>query len=272
MQGTSVFEGVDGLYVQPRDSVNPASNGLRIGLDNIPGRFSEQYHYVSISGRVQDCEWARSVVHSASQGEFAMIAGYCHYFNGPYIWVQDLRYHRGPPLERRTGSHDRKDYGDLEPAPEDWRHRPRVEALSLEFLVALRSNDRDRLAGMHFRDAGLERKQDKDALLDFLLRSRTSPFFSIRAGEAAPQEIILVEKSRLLSEPEALDDYSSIVCFCREENCSGRWPIASFDADNLPSRPYACTEVGSYLDGKRWVPDFTTPMERGGLAEPRERQ
>ena len=188
-----VYESVDGVYVQPRDGLNPASNGLTLGLDNIGGRFSEQYRHVSIAGRVQDCE----------------------------------------------------------------------------------SGDRDRLAGLHFRDVGLDWKEDEEALLRFLLRSRTSPFSSIRTGEGAPQQIILVGKAISAAEPDASvgqsdrEDYSSVVCFCREKSCDGRWPIAGFDADNLPSRPYACTQVGPYLDGKRLVPHFTTPIGKGGLAEPR---
>lgn len=276
MQRQFLFENVDGVYLQPRDALNPSSNGFRVGLDNISGHFSEHYRHVSILGRVQDCESVRNCVHSAAENEFVMVVGYCHYFNGPYLWVQDLRYRGGPPFERRMGRYDREDYGDLEPAPEDWPHRPKVEALSHEFLAALRSKDRGRLAGLHFRDVGLEWKQDEAALLDFLLRSDTSPFSSIRSDKITPQEIILIERSRLRPDQEAsvspgdVGDYSAIVCFCRETSCSGRWPIATFDADNVPARPYACTEVGPYLvAGNRWVPHFTTRVGTGGLAEPR---
>jgi len=275
MQREFLFENVDGVYLQPRDTLNPASSGFRIGLDNLSGHVSEFYRHVSILGRVQDCESVRNGVHnSAAENEVVMVVGYCHYFNGPYVWVHDLRYRDGAPFERRMGSYDREDYGDLEPAPEDWQHRFKVEALSREFLQALRSKDRDRLAGLHFRDVGLEWRQDEAELLDFLLSSDTSPFSSIRSDRTTPQEIILVERSRLREasqSPAGIADYSAIVCFCREKSCSGRWPIATFDADNVPARPYACTELGPYLiDGNRWVPHFTTRIGTGGLAEPRE--
>jgi hypothetical protein len=277
MQRTFLFESVDGVYLQSSDRLNPASNGFRLGLDNLSGRVSERYRHVSVLGRVQDCETVRNCVDASTpEGEVVMVMGYCHYFNGPYVWVDDIKYKRGPAFERRMGSYDRKDYGDLEPAPEDWPHRGTVEALAREFLRALRSKDRERLAGLHFRDVGLQWDEDEAALLDFLLRSDQSPFSSIRTSPMAPQEITLIERSRLDSEgaqqrsPSEVADYSATVCFCREKSCAGRWPLATFDADNLPSRPYACTEIGPYLvAGNHWVPHFTTRIGRDGLSEPR---
>ena len=131
MQWAFLFENVDGLYVQPREALNPASNGLRIGLDNISRHFGERYRYVSVLGRVQDCETVRSCVEAnAAENEIVMVSGYCHSFNGPYIFVQALTLQRGPPLERRLDTHGREDYGDLEPAPEDWPHREKVESLA----------------------------------------------------------------------------------------------------------------------------------------------
>ena len=276
MQWASLFENADGLYLQPRDTLNPASNGLRIGLDNVSRHFSERYRHVSILGRVQDCETVRSCVQaSAADGELVMVSGYCHYFDGPYVFVHGLELRRGPAFERRMGGYGRDGYGDLEPAPEDWPHRTTVDALASEFLRALRSNDRERLAGLHFRDVGLDWKEDETALLHFLLSARDSPFANIRTSQTSPQQVVLIERQRLRQSQEDSatgnepSDYTATVCFCRERNCSGRWPIATFDADNIAARPYACTRVAPYLDGTRWVPHFTTPIGRVGLAEPR---
>jgi hypothetical protein len=278
MQAAFLFDSVDGVYLQAPDRLNPASSGHRIGLDNISRHFSDRYRHVSIAGRVQDCETVRNcAAASGPEGAIIMVTGYCHYFNGPYVFVQDLRFRGGPSFERRMGSYDRKDYGDLEPAPENWPHRAKVEALTGEFLRALRSKDRERLAGLHFRDVGLDWKDEEATLLRFLLNSR-SPFAGFRTGQKPPQQLILVERSRLYSKQEesedreAVSDYSAIVCFCREASCDGRWPIAKFDADNMSTRPYACTEVGPYLDDGRWVPHFTTRIGKNGLAEPRVRQ
>jgi hypothetical protein len=275
MHLTYLFESVDGVYLQPHDLRNPASSGFQLGLDNVRRHFSERYRHVAIVGRVQDCETVREAAHDSGA---VMVMGYCHYFNGPYLWVHDIQYRSGRPFERRMGSYERKDYGDLEPAPEGWPHRAQVEALADEFLRALRASDRQRLAGMHFRDVELDWPEDEAALLRFLLKNGKSPFASIRTGRMQPEHIILVERARLYpgeeaaADPDQVADYGAIVCFCREPSCAGRWPIALFDADNVPARPYACTQVDRYLVDRapeRWVPHFTTRIGTGGLAEPR---
>lgn len=266
MQGNSLFENVDGVYLQWPDSGNPASSGLRIGLDN--AHYSESYRRVSVLGRVQDCETVRNCVYSsAGENEFVMITGYCHSYNGPYLWVHNLRYHRGQPFVRRLGSDARSDYGDLVPAPEEWWYRAKVTSLASEFLVALQTRDRNKLADIHFRNVGEDDEESEGEMLRFLLKDRQSPFASIRTATTPPQQIILVERSQF-EEEESADDYFATVCFCREKDCTGRWPIATFDADNLPTRPYACTQIEPYLTDKRMVPHFTTNIGKVGLAEP----
>jgi hypothetical protein len=272
MQRFFLFESVDGVYLQPREPLNPSSSGFRLGLDHISEVFSEEYRHVAITGRVQDCEAVRGAVDaSVGPNEIVLISGYCHYYNGAYVWVDELEPRRGRPFDRRMGSYERKDYGDLEPAPQNWPHRATVEALAEQFLQALRTRDRERLAGLHFRDVGLEWEDDEEALLRFLL-ARDSPFADVRDGRAPPEQMILVERASL--EPDADDDnYSAIVCFCREPSCAGRWPIASFDADNVRARPFVCTDVHPYIVYRRVdrVPHFTTQIGSGGLAEPRPR-
>ena len=118
MRGRSLFDSVDGVYLQPTDSLNPSSSGLRIGLDNISRRNVEGYRSVSILGRVQDCETIRNCVYaSLAENEVVMISGYCHSHNGAYLWVHDLRFRRGQAFERRMGSYARSDYGDLVDSP-----------------------------------------------------------------------------------------------------------------------------------------------------------
>jgi hypothetical protein len=263
IHGLFLFESVDGVYLQPRDWLNPSSSGFRIGLDNLFEGPAEDYRHVSIIGRVQNCGAPRD------DAALLFVAGYCHYFNGVYVWIERLEGRRGRPFERRMGSYDRADYGDLEPAPDDWPHRATVDALAERFLDALRTRDHERLAGIHFRDVGLEWEDDEAALLKFLL-AYDSPFAAVRGSTMPPERIVLVERSRL--EPgDAADDYSATVCFCRERSCAGRWPIATFDADNVRGRPYVCTVVAPYLiygTGRR-VPHYSTPIGSGGLAEPR---
>ena len=266
MQGSSIFESVDGVYLQPPDSLNPASSGLRIGLDN--SHYSEGYRGVSILGRVQDCETVRNCAQaSAGENEIVMISGYCHTFNGPYLWVHDLRYRRGQPFYRRMGSDARSNYGNLVAAPDQWWYRAKIASLASEFLLALQTNDRNKLADIHFRNVGEDDEDEEAAMLRFLLKDRQSPFFKIRTATTPPQQIILVERWEL-KEEESEEEYFATVCYCREKDCTGRWPIATFDADNLRTRPYACTQIEPYLTDKHLVPHFTTNIGNTGLAEP----
>jgi hypothetical protein len=269
-QGIYLFESVDGVYLQPPDRINPASSGFRLGLDHFFGKLNGEYRHVSILGRVQDCGTIRDVVLATAEeeGEVAWVSGYCHYFNGPYVYVHRFQLRSGRPFKRRMGRYEREDYGDLVPAPADWAHRAKVEALAGEFLRALRAGDREKLLWIHFREVGLEWEDDERELIQFLFRSRKSPFAAIRTRVgASPEQIILLKRADLHDESSG---YSSTICFCREATCAGRWPIATFDADNVPSRPYACTEVSPYLSDGRTVPHFMTIIGKGGLAEPRK--
>jgi hypothetical protein len=275
MNGLSLFESVDGVYLQPRDSLDPSSSGFRLGLDNMRRRFSNDFRHVTVIGRVQDCEEIRAMVDaSRPEGEIGWVSGYCHSYNGAYLWVKQLRHRAGKPFRRQMGSYERADYGNVKPAPADWPHTAFVTTLTSRFLAALRAKNREELADLHFRNAGLEWEEDEQATLRLLLAERRSPFASIRDSTGAPQQVILVERSRLPDyeggEYYDKDDYSALVCFCREADCTGRWPIASFDADNLHTRPYACTRIDRWLigSGKGVVPKFSTERAEFGLAEP----
>jgi hypothetical protein len=96
-------------------------------------------------------------------------------------------------------------------------------------------------------------------------------------ARGVPQMMILVRKPASRPRPDALgyqsdqEDYGSLICVCRERDCDGRWPIAGLDADNLPSRPYACFAVGPYLDAGRFVVGLMATIAWAGLVEPRAR-
>lgn len=277
MHGMKLFESVDGVYLEPTDTLNPSSNGAQLGLDNMRGRRSGSYQHVSIVGRVQDCEEIRACVLESAPGEYVIVTGYCHSFNGAYLWVESLRKRKGPAFERQMGSAARPGYGDLAPAPANWTHRPQVDALADEFLEALRMKDRERLIAIHFRNVDLDWKDDEAELIRFMLKDPKSPFLDLRKRPQSPQREIFVERASIESDDENdsdyandPDDYSATICFCREDDCTGRWPIARFDADNLRTRPYACTHVGPYLVSRKGtIPHFTTELGRSGLAEPK---
>jgi hypothetical protein len=278
MQGNTVYDNVDGVYLRPKNILDPSSNGARLGLDNMGDRWSGEFRHASIIGRVQDCETVRECVQAATgPNEIVMISGYCHSSNGAYLWIHNVRFRKDLPWERRMGAYGRPGYGDLQPAPADWPHRNRVESLANEFLEAVRSTDRDKLADIHFRNVGLNWEDDEAALIRFVLRDRKSPFVDFRHNDRRPQQQILIERPLLDSDGAALvddadrDNYAATVCFCRESDCTGRWPIAQLDADNVRTRPYVCTQIGPYYEKGETVPHFTTRIGRGGLAEPKRK-
>jgi len=272
MRGLMLYGDVDGIYLRPTESGTPSSSGAQLGLDNLRW-LSDEYRHVSIVGTVGDCENVRACVRAAAgPDEIVMVSGYCHYASGAFLSVQRVRARRGKPLERQMGMAARADYGNLEPAPPDWPHRAQVEGFADAFITALRAKDRAALAAMHFGNVGEPEEPD---VLDFLLLRSKSPFAAIRTSSIPPQRQILIERLPLdwTTEDDVHNDddnYAATVCFCKESDCAGRWPIAAFDADNLPTRPYACVEVGPYVLYKRGeVPHFETAVGTSGLVEPR---
>jgi hypothetical protein len=268
--GRYLYDDVHGIYSLQRNRLDPSSTGARLGLDNVSERreLAGDYVNVEIVGRVQDCETVRECVEAAAAaagpGEIVMIGGYCHYYNGAYLWVKELKS-RGPARVQRqlAGS---PSYGDLVEAPADWRHAADVRERVESFLTALRTRDSDRLVALHFGGDLEYHRDDVKPLLKFLLRSKRSPFASIR-DVPAPQLTILVSRGYPDEDDEPDDSYSAKVCFCRSDDCSGRWPIAELDADNDRSRPYVCTAIDAYGKGREWRLD-TTLGEWNGLAEP----
>ena len=270
MNGLFLYENVDGLYLSDREGLNPSSNGARLGLDDQrPGRLADRgYRRANVVGRVQDCDTVRSAVHaSVGQNEIVMVTGYCHYFYGAYLWVEQARDEGPATFVRRLPGAARDGYGNLQSAPADWLYRSMVEAAGHDFLAALRAGDETTLATLHYGSEVEYAKDDLPSLLRFLLRDRTSPFAAIRASKSAPQTVVLIDRDGIPGDTGS--GYESTICYCRERDCTNRWPIADFDVDNLPARPYACTTFGPYLVYRQGQEvRFTTPRKRYGLLEP----
>jgi hypothetical protein len=263
-----LYANVDGLYRRRRDWSDPSSNGAALGLDGVH-RFNEEhwdeYRAASITGRVGDCTAAHDAADALSENSKAivMVSGYCHTAYGAVLRVADAHIGEARPFERRMGAWAGPDYGDLEPATPDSAHGRFAAALAQSFLAALRARDESTLLAWHDPSFhGSSRSEEQRRLIDFLLYKPDSPFAVLRSRAHRPQTIVLVPRGEPKPEEAA-------VCFCRRADCDARWPIAWFDADNLPDRPYACTHVTWSGDPDYDPPAaFHTPMEQYGLAEP----
>ena len=68
--------------------------------------------------------------------------------------------------------------------------------------------------------------------------------------------------------PDAGQEAEAIVCWSDHADAERLWPIAAFDADNRPGRPYACARIAYSIRGGE--PQWRAFIDQaaGGLAEP----
>lgn len=263
-RGSVIHDDLDALY-RPNKNLDPSERGVALGLDNraLLTRIGRGFRQVTVTGRVHDCEEVRDQVHASfGPDEFVMVMGYCHYHNGAYLWIDAAR-DRGPVTQPRhliAGP----EAGNLMPVPAVWPWRDKVSTLAQQYLAALRGGDWKAFALLHFEDPATDAPEEVAALKAEVFDAPRSVFTTLRRSDGMPPIQILVDYQY---DPE--DGYDSTVCFCLTKDCKGRWPIAAFDADNRPDRPYACTrlqETDARPEKDR--PTFETTVERAGLPEP----
>jgi hypothetical protein len=258
-------EGMYLLYRFARDGNQVAAHRVHlIGIDNqdmrdLRMRFPQR---TTVTGRVDTCERRYERIRAA--GGFPFLAGYCHYESGPTILVD--RYSiTEQSYGRMMGEEARRRFGNLIPMPEDWPNRSRVEAVAAEFLAALRARDRTKIRELH--DIRDERNEHDRGVLSDLLESRYSVFTQVRdrSSSQIAMFVIAAEDDSPLGRGD--ERPNATVCFCRTDDCSGRWPIAINDANNEPARPYACIGVEP-REGTRGGAQVETPIRGGWLREP----
>jgi hypothetical protein len=264
--GIRMYSGREGLYLAHRfgrdGNVAQANLAHRIGIDNqdmrnLRMRFPQR---TTVTGRVDSCE--RRIARIRAAGGIPFLGGYCHYEGGPTIVVSAYDISEGR-YERMTGEAARRRYGNLAPMPSDWPARAQVEAVAAEFLQALRAGDGPKLAALH--ETNGETNEHGRALLFDLLHNPESVFAQARRAAPAQTAIFVsaAEDGTLLGR----EARAATICFCRTADCGDRWPIAFNDADNDPSRPYACVHAEPRDDGPRRIV-LNTPIGGGWLSEP----
>ena len=234
----------------------------RQGLDNrtpVPA---------TVVGRIDTCDQRhrRNVGEMRRFEEIVVASSHCYAAEGQLIMASEVVTARGA-TERMTGEAARQRFGNLAPMPAAWPERARTEAVTGQFLAALRSGDRERVAAIHgirpgSRDAA---SQSWRRLIAYMLEDLDSPFASFR--RAGPSQVAyfvprLTERDR--GERTGL---AVIACFCRARDCRDRWPISTIDTRHQPGRPYACTSVFA----RDWVPagvELETDPDPSGPREP----
>lgn len=164
-------------------------------------------------------------------------------------------------------------------APAAWKLRPlaadspwaaRFAAAADALFPALRSRDPQQwvpLLGGRWLVAA-----DR-ARVERLIGARSSPFFAALRAREKPQRAILGWDAATLDAGEralidAGQEAEAIVCWSDHADAERLWPIAAFDADNRPGRPYACARIAYSIRGGE--PQWRAFIDQaaGGLAEP----
>jgi hypothetical protein len=275
------------LYVDRQATLDPTAvygEGSEHSIVVFPNEASKPNRaaWVEILGRIGSCADQNAVlrrwIDAHPDGGIWMISGYCHVSMANYVDPVSIRRLGREPVLRLTEAEVPAERRQLVEAPPAIAGRARNEAVARALAEAIESADE---AGF-LRYVHPETRSDLDKLhgarlprwlredlakahAEFLAAIRGSPFRSLGPLEG--------RQERIFVEPGSLADLSAepvyLVCWCRESDCTSRWPVARRDADNDPSRPYACVETSEYSlsDGGDAV-SATAELPSDGFAEP----
>ncbi|HVY88473.1 MAG TPA: hypothetical protein VG942_06365, partial [Hyphomonadaceae bacterium] len=211
------------------------------------------------TGRIADCKTAADNINAGLLRSPGILiddnrqAG-CVAPEGQFLLFMSQRNLEPATIRRRL---PKAKGGDLAPANADWPTLASVQKVAAEFVAALRAKDRVALTRLTGSDYGA----------DMLLADETSAVADLRKPAERQIQVFLRK-----SPPNASTamQFESDVCYCRTRDCSKTWPIARRDADNQPSRPYACVHVDGARESESaaWTYVAGAAMTADGLPEP----
>lgn len=257
-------------YRMERLRGDPSSTGAVLGYYG--ERHFDQPMRVRVTGRLGDCRTAQNLAEqSAGPDAIVMMTGYCHYFAGRYVRAEHVDALGPVTFTRLLRADAGPDLGNLSPmAAGDTRRQ--MLAAAQQFAAAVRTGDRARIAVMHGGGPSGTRIGSEDAAA-LLLDDADSPFAPLRS--APPTAIEIFGWKPPLWADEAwhaararTGTAEGIACFSVHRDAERLWPIDSKDADNLPSRPYACTRIVLSGTGADAPASFDTEQAEAGTAEP----
>lgn len=240
VSGGLLFTDVDALYLAAQRTWD---------LDDPPAyRHVGTYPQTATSvlgGRIARTE-VIAIVRTCSElggPDVMMVLGYCHHYSGPFLQVARIARRSGA-ITRRVGEAERVRIGTLGFAPPDWEDRAAVEAVAMQWLRSIQAGDLAtfaRLAGHDELDV-----TDRDSYEHYVFEARHSAFAQFRGSNVTPQFAMFIYKppGALAATMEEATTYREAeACFCRIQDCTGRWPISSGDSGNHERRPYICTNI-----------------------------
>lgn len=224
--------------------------GFTDGKGTIEGFWNGQF-----TGRVADCaqaerEQSLNLLRSPGISVNGRPMG-CPEPKGPFLIFMSQRDLKPVNLVRRLRKDVGPNEGDLQPVSKDWPQFAPIEKVTRDFVAALQSGDRQALTAFSLRDFDVER----------LLTDETNAVTDLRKLAGRQMQIFADRTST-----------SAEACFCRTKDCSAKWPIASRDADNQTSRPYACIRITPNASPSNSFDNsfsIDPGQDFGGLPEPR---
>jgi hypothetical protein len=235
-----LYADADAIYGVSKNIIG----GFADGKGTIEGFWTGQF-----TGRVADCataerELALGLLRSPGISVNGRTMG-CLEPKGPFLLFMSQRDLKPVTFTRRLAPAK----GDLlaVAASDEFMDARRIPL----FLKALQAGDRKALSTMSGAD---------DYAVERLFADDTA-LADLRKPVERPMQVFKV------IEPK--DDIVTVVCWCRTKDCSKKWPIALRDADNQPSRPYACVRERKYQLGRdQHGVKFDASQDFGGLPEP----
>jgi hypothetical protein len=270
--GDFIYADRDAIYRLPKDSLDVATNGGTLLLDNrkVIDSVAGDWQKVRVVARVRDCVEIGAKQEAASTDDLAMLAGGCHYNDTTGLWVAEISS-LGEARPQRLLPAAARGLGNIAPLDAASPWRARFAAVEKILLAALQSADpaaRQSLfvsqwMGSEQRDWVNQQISGKSAPLAAIIGARTpvrSQIFGWKANlDDSPADI--EAKTRA-------DQADAIICWSAEAEAAGLWPVSSFDATLNPDRPYACVKVTYHIDGEgsRW--QAAIEPDRRNLTEP----
>ncbi|WP_428627384.1 hypothetical protein [Sphingopyxis sp.] len=270
--GDFIYADRDALYRLPKDSLDVATNGGTLLLDNrkIIDTIAGDWQKVRVVARVRDCVEIGAKQDAASADDMAMLAGGCHYNDTTGLWVAEISS-LGESRPQRLLQTEASGLGNIAPLDAGSPWRARFADVERQLLAALQSNDPERRQSLFLTQwMGSEQRE----WVSQQISGKMSPLAAIMDPRTSVQSQIFGWKANLDDSPADIDaktradQADAIICWSAAAKAADLWPVSSFDATLNPDRPYACVKVTYRIDGEsnRW--QAAMEPDRWSLTEP----
>jgi hypothetical protein len=248
-----------------------------------PGRTPGAPRMAEVVGTIGSCELHHAAarrLQDEAPDSIVWASGYCHTSTETYIDPVAIR-RSGPTAPRLTEAELPADARPLVEAPQGTSGLAPHVAAARAMAAAIARRDEGAFLSLSDPDSALDlihlngerppgwlRRNRREAHRKFAAQAGPGNLFADLHPLGARQERVMVGAEDLAAAPEnPLPNV--ITCWCRGPDCTGRWPVLASDADNAPSRPYACIRTNLYLVHEKgeYIQADATPRPRP-FAEP----